>query len=93
MEKKFVEIVVTIQVNEEIRLELGNVEMVGSRSRTITRTMVVENGLRVVYKHTIELIRCFDTLKFKPVENGIVGENESGSLKVEMYFREFLLEG
>lgn len=92
MEKTFVEIVVKIQVNEEVRLDLGNVELVASRSRTITRTIFAKidhtRMVVLITENYLKLIGLFDTLKFKVVESGFVGENENGSLKVEMHYRE-----
>ena len=92
MKKKFVEIVINIRLNEEVRLDLGNAELVARRSRTITRTIVAETDIlgmgALITAESFKLIESFDTLKFKAVENGLVGENESGSLKVEMHYRE-----
>ena len=91
MEKTFVEIVVKIQVNEEVHLGFGNAEIVVSRSRTITRTIFAKidhpRMVVMITENYLKLIGLFDTLKFKVVERGFVGENESGSLKVEMHYR------
>ena len=97
MKKKFVEIVINIRLNEEVRLDLGNAELVVRRSRTITRTIVAETdtlGIGVlITAESFKLIESFDTLDFRAVENGLVGENESGSLKVEMHYRELQVVG
>ena len=97
MEKRFVEFVTKIQVNEEVHLGFENVELVVSRSRTIKKVRVVETntmemGTRIT-EEGLKLIEVFDNLKFKVVESGLVGENESGSLKVEMHYRELQAVG
>ena len=97
MEKTFVEFVTKIQVNEEVHLGFGNAEIVVSRSRTIKKVRVVETntmemGTRIT-EEGLKLIEVFDNLKFKVVESGLVGENESGSLKVEMHYRELQVVG
>lgn len=97
MEKKFVEIVINIRLTEEVHLDFGDAELVVLRSRTITRTRVAETdtlGMGVlITAEGAKLIDSFDTLKFKVVESGLVGENESGSLKVEMHYRELQAVG
>ena len=97
MKKKFVEIVVKVQVNEEVRLDLGNAEFVARRSRTITKTIVAETDTlgmgALITAESFKLIECFDTLDFKAVKNGLVGKNKSGSLKVEMHYRELKVVG
>ena len=97
MKKRFVEIVVKVQVNEEVRLDFGDAELVIRRSRTITRTIVAETDTMemgaLITAESFKLIESFDTLDFRAVENGLVGENESGSLKVEMHYRELRVVG
>ena len=97
MKKKFVEIVINIRMNEEVRLDLGDAELVARHSIAIKRTIVAETDAigmgALITAESFKLIECFDTLKFKAVENGLVGENESGSLKVEMYHRELQVVG
>ena len=97
MEKTFVEIVVKIQVNEEVRLDLGNVELVASRSRTITRVRVVEiedyKFVGLIFEEKNKLFHEFESVVFKTIKDGVVGQNENGSLKVEMHYRELQVVG
>lgn len=97
MEKTFVEIVVKIQVNEEVHLDLGNAELVVSRSRTITRVRVVEiedyKFVGLIFEEKDKLFNEFESVVFKTIEDGVVGQNENGSLKVEMHYRELQVVG
>lgn len=97
MEKTFVEFVTKIQVNEEVRLDPGNVELVTSRSRTITRVRVVEiedyKFVGLVFEEKDKLFHEFESVVFRTIEGGVVGQNENGSLKVEMYFRKLQVVG
>lgn len=97
MEKRFVEIVVKIQVNEEVHLDLGNAELVVSRSRTITRVRVVEiedyKFVGLVFEEKDKLFHEFESVVFRTIEDGVVGQNENGSLKVEMHYRELQVVG
>lgn len=97
MEKRFVEIVVKIQVNEEVHLDLGNAELVVSRSRTITRVRVVEiedyKFVGLIFEEKDKLFHEFESVVFKTIKDGVVGQNENGSLKVEMHYRELQVVG
>lgn len=97
MEKKFVEFVTKIQVNEEVNLGFGNAEIVVSRSRTITRVRVVEiedyKFVGLIFEEKDKLFHEFESVVFKTIEGGVVGQNENGSLKVEMHFRKLQVVG
>ena len=97
MEKTFVEIVVKIQVNEEVHLGFGNVELVVSRSRTITKVKVVEiedyKFVGLIFEEKDKLFHEFESVVFRTIEGGVVGQNENGSLKVEMNFRKLQVVG
>lgn len=91
METTFVEIVTKVSVTEEISVELECGTLTIRRRRTITRTKVVATDMGVgvlIGEEFYELLTRFDTIDFKLTDDGVVGENESGSLKVEMRYRE-----
>ena len=97
MEKTFVEFVTKIQVSEEVHLGFGNAEIVVSRSRIITRVRVVEiedyKFVGLVFEEKDKLFHEFESVVFKTIEGGVVGQNENGSLKVEMNFRKLQVVG
>lgn len=97
MKKRFVEIVTKVSVTEQMSVELPCGTLTIGMRRVITRVQVVEtdedNLLIAVFAEGLNLIECFETVNFKAVEDGLVGQNESGSLKVEMRFRELHVVG
>lgn len=97
MEKTFVEFVTKIQVNEEVRLESEELELVARSSRTITRVKVVEiedyKFVGLVFEEKDKLFHAFESVVFRTIEGGVIGQNENGSLKVEMHFRKLQVVG
>ena len=79
----------SVNVVAELSTPFGVVEMCKRKSITLVRVVPtnVDNIAQAIIAEGIKIINNFPDFQYTTTENGLIAENENGSLKIEMSYR------